>query len=177
MQARFYIILISFTAMLLAGCTSESERPGDRNAYASDPAFAGTNNSPEIETAVGQAISGVANLAPERIRVAAIIDGLRIIAGRRAISPQVCWLIGTLQITNSNRIEKGMVVFDSTVVEAGGHRWASVNLRLVEPKTGSDPQLQSLLQALKSNNIEVSDGHDSGRGLWLETVTLRKWKN
>ena len=140
----------------------------------------------------GQALSFHKNVVNDRIRTAAILDGLRKFAiessakanGSAASDTVVAnrnW--EELEILGVTIRRNGVVLVDSVVVyipnksddKQHALRWKSHNMALVEPDTTLALNFESLIDCMKARGIEVIASHPVGRGLWQESLSIRKW--
>lgn len=186
-------LLFAFlVGVITIGCNKGTSNTGDKQAFASDPAIAALPEGAEVNDVTGQALLARQDKEPDqRVRITAILDALRNVATLE--------LADSAQARDTVRVEKewdglfvrgttirhnGMVMLDSvsTVIKPPAkskeppHRWKSFNLRLVEPAEGGSVQFDLLLTTLKLRGIEVSEGRPSGRGLWQERLSIRRWE-
>lgn len=191
MNCRFALWLAGISLIFIAGCKRIESIPKSSVAQSSAP-VAILPEGTVIVDIDGEAIPPRDSAPDDRTRSAAILDALRkyTIASQKPsadTTPQdtiiaaMAWDgIDLLGITFRR---SGVTLLDSVVLQITNfqnekptvYRWKTFNLKLVEPSDAESPNFDDLVGSLKARGIEVKEGRPSGRGLWRETLAIRRW--
>ena len=142
----------------------------------------------------GEAISPRNSDPDDRVRAAAILDALRKFALESKDNAQSLTAQDTvissynwdgIEIQGVTIRRAGVVLLDSVVLNIVNfpdenldfRRWKSFNMSLVEPGVDHDLDFEELIESLKAHGIEVKSSRPVGRGLWRESLSIRRWAN
>ena len=175
------------------GCRQIDQTPRQTQLFASASPETTPPAGAVIADIVGQAVCIDSASPDDRLRAAAILDALRKLAlGKRSeqlTSASDDTIIASaewdgIRVLGVTIRHGGVVLLDSVVVTIVNfqndkikvHRWKSFNMELAEPSDAESPQLTELIGALKAREIETTGGRPVARGLWQESLSVRRWK-
>jgi len=192
-RSSLSVIALAAAAILLAGCGDKGDGRDGRSIFSGISQAGASPEGAIIKDAVGRALIDDSGKPNDRIRAAAILDALRNLAlqlqleeGSRPATDTIIafrnW--GAAEALGVTIRRNGVTLLDSvalTVFEIRGEkqswrRWKSFNMKLIEPGGDADARLGELIEALNVRGVQAAGGKPAERGVWQETLQLRKWE-